>query len=70
MTRSLVEKFRRHLSVLEQTVNRECDLDHSNPKLYRKVYRYFKDQGVEFYGNPDDDYEVIVEELEAELNKS
>ena len=70
MTRSLVEKFRRHLSVLEQTVNRECDLDHSNPKLYRKVYRYFKDQGVEFYGNPDDDYEVIVEELEAELYKS
>ena len=70
MTRSLVEKFRRHLSVLEQTVNRQCDLDHSNPKLYRKVYRYFKDQGVEFYGNPDDDYEVIVEELEAELNKS
>ena len=70
MTRSLVEKFRRHLSVLEQTVNRECDLDHSNPKLYRKVYRYFKDQGVEFYGNPDVDYEVIVEELEAELNKS
>ena len=70
MTRSLTEKFRRHLSVLEQTVNRECELDHANPKLYRKVCRYFKDQGVEFYGNPDDDYEVIVEELEAELNKS
>jgi hypothetical protein len=50
-------------------VRRECELDHANPKLYRKVYRYFKDQGVEFYGNPDDDYELIVEELEAELNK-
>ena len=56
MTRSLTEKFRRHLSVLEQTVNRECDLDYANPKLYRKVYRYLKENGVEFYGNPDDDY--------------
>ena len=69
MTRSLTEKFRRHLSVLEQTVRRECELDHANPKLYRKVYRYFKDQGVEFYGNPDDDYELVVEELGAQLKK-
>ncbi len=69
MTRSLTEKFRRHLSVLEQTVNRECDLDHANPKLYRKVYRYLKERGVEFYGNPDDDYELVVEELGAELRK-
>ena len=45
-------------------------MDHSNPKLYRKVYRYFKGQGVEFYGNPDDDYELIVEELETALKRN
>ena len=70
MTRSLVDKFHKHLQLLEQTVRRECDLDYSNPKLYRKVYRYFKGQGVEFYGNPDDDYELIVEELETALKRN
>ena len=49
MTRSLVDKFHKHLPLLEQTVRRECDLDHSNPKLYKKVYRYLRDKGVEFY---------------------
>ena len=70
MTRSLVDKFHKHLYLLEQTVRRECELDHSNPKLYRKVFRYFRDKGVEFYGNPDDDYELVVEELETELRRS
>ena len=70
MTRSLEDKFHKHIPLLEQTVRRECDLDHSNPKLYRKVYRYFKGQGVEFFGNPDDDYELIVEELQTALNKN
>ena len=69
MTRSLVDKFRKHLPLLEQTVRRECELDHSNPKLYKKVYRYLRDKGVEFYNNPDDDYELVVEELTSELNK-
>ena len=69
MTRSLVDKFHKHLPLLEQTVRRECDLDHSNPKLYRKVYRYFRDKGVEFYDNPDDDDELVGEELASELNK-
>ena len=69
MTRSLVDKFHKHLPLLELTVRRECELDHSNPKFYRIVYRYFRDKGVEFYDNPDDDYELVVEELASELNK-
>ena len=69
MTRSHVDKFHKHLPLLEQTVRRECELDHSNPKLYKKVYRYLRDKGVEFYNNPDDDYELVVEELTSELNK-
>ena len=69
MTRSLVDKFHKHLPLLEQTVRRECELDHSIPKLYRIVYRYFRDKGVELYDNPDDDYELVVEELASELNK-
>ena len=67
MTRSLVEKFRRHLSVLEQTVNRECDLDHSNPKLYRKVRKFYQNEGVQLSGDPLDDYEIVIELLSEDL---
>jgi hypothetical protein len=70
MSRPLIEKFRRHLPVLEQTIRRECDLDLQHPKIYKKLYRFLADQGVEFYDNPDDDYEVVLDCLESELRKA
>tara|TARA_Y100000015_G_C2317360_1_gene55001 strand:+ start:78 stop:365 length:288 start_codon:yes stop_codon:yes gene_type:complete len=70
MSRPLIDKFRRHLPVLEQTVRRECDLDIQHPKIYKKLYRFFAEQGVEFYDNPDDDYELVIDCLETELRKT
>ena len=45
------------------------DLDYKNPKLYKKVLRFYEDQGVEFYDDPYDTYELVVDLLKEDLQK-
>ena len=59
---TLISKFKKDLHILRGAVNKEIYLDVKNPKLYKKVKRYYVSEGlVELSGeDPEYDYEVIV----------
>ena len=64
---SLVQKFKKNLDTLAQTADRTLELDYTNPKLYKKILRYYMDHGIEFYDDPYDTYELVVELLTEDL---
>ena len=43
-------------------------MDVKNPKLYKKIMRYYENEGVEFIGeDPDADYSTLIECLTEDL---
>ena len=64
---SLIEKFKKDVTPLRSAANGEIYLDVKNPKLYKKVFRYYQNEGVVFSGEPLDDYEMLIEYLESDL---
>jgi hypothetical protein len=64
---SLIEKFKKDVSTLRSAANGEIYLDVKNPKLYKKVFRFYQNEGVVFSGEPLDDYEMLMEYLENDL---
>ena len=43
---SLTSKFKKDLQTLQAAANREIYLDVKNPKLYKKVTRYYVSEGL------------------------
>ena len=64
---ALTEKFKKDISTLRAAAAGEIFLDVKNPKLYKKVRRYYESEGVVFSGDPLDDYEMLMENLFADL---
>ena len=59
---TLTSKFKKDLSTLRAAANKEIYLDVKNPKLYKKLTRYYVSEGiVELSGeDPDADYNCIM----------
>ena len=65
---ALTEKFKsKDIVTLRSAANGDIYLDVTNPKLYKKVRRYYESEGVVFSGEPLDDYEMLMENLFADL---
>ena len=64
---SLIRKFKKDVSTLRLAANGEIYLDVKSPKLYKKVRRYYENEGVVFSGDPLDDYEMLMEYLYQDL---
>ncbi len=64
---SLIQKFKKDVSILRLAANGEIYLDVKNPKLYKKVRRFYENEGVVFSGDPLDDYEMLMEYLYQDL---
>jgi hypothetical protein len=64
---SLIQKFKKDVSVLRLAANGEIYLDVKNPKLYKKVRRFYENEGVVFSGDPLDDYEMLMEYVAQDL---
>ena len=64
---SLIEKFKKDVSTLRSAANGDIYLDVKSPKLYKKVRRYYENEGVVFSGEPLDDYEILVDCLSQDL---
>ena len=64
---SLIEKFKKDVSTLRSAANGDIYLDVKSPKLYKKVCRYYKNNGVVFSGDPLDDYEMLMDYLYQDL---
>ena len=63
----LRKKFDDHLQSLYATVDGEMDL-RDNYKLYQKIYRFYKKEGVTFTGDAVMDYNMVVNYLTEDLN--
>ena len=64
---ALTEKFKKDLSTLRGAANGDFFLDVKNPKLYKKVRRFYENEGVVFSGDPLDDYEMLMDYLYQDL---
>ena len=66
---TLPSKFKKDISTLRDAVNKEIYLDVKNPKLYKKLTRYYVSEGiVELSGeDPDVDYNSIMECVAEDL---
>jgi len=64
---TLTSKFKKDISILRAAVNNEIYLDVKNPKLYKKIKKYYQDE-VNLTGeDPDADYATIIECLTEDL---
>ncbi len=64
---TLTSKFKKDLSILRAAANKEIYLDVKNPKLYKKIKRYYQDEVILTGEDPEADYECIVECLVQDL---
>ena len=64
---SLTSKFKKDIQTLRGAANGDFYLDVKNPKLYKKVRRYYENMGVVFSGDPLDDYEILMEYVYQDL---
>lgn len=64
---SLISKFKKDIQTLKNAANGEFYLDVKNPKLYKKVKRYYEQNGIVFSGDPEDDYEMLIDYLYEDL---
>ena len=67
---TLTSKFSKDLSTLRAAANKEIYLDVKNPKLYKKLKRYYVSEGLELTGeDPEYDYENILACIVQDLQK-
>ena len=64
---TLIEKFKKDISTLRAAADGEIYLDVKNPKLYKKVRRFYENEGIVFSGDQLDDYEILVDCLVRDL---
>jgi len=64
---NFLSKFKGDLKHLTAAVEGTIVLDEDYPRLYQKVLRYYEDRGVQLYDDPEDDYNVIMDQVEADL---
>ena len=65
---ALTEKFKtKDISTLRAASNGDFFLDVKNPKLFKKVRRFYENNGVVFSGDPMDDYDMLMEQIAIDL---
>ena len=64
---TLTSKFKKDISILQAAANKEIYLDVKNPKLYKKVKRYYQNEVVLTGEDPDADYNTIIECIAEDL---
>jgi len=65
---TVTSKFKKDISTLHSAVDGEFFLDVKNPKLYKKVRKYYENKGVSFSGDPLDDYDILIDALAGDLS--
>ena len=64
---TLATKFKKDISTLRAAANKEIYLDVKNPKLYKKVKRYYQNEVVLDGEDPERDYELVMECVRQDL---
>ena len=64
----LTSKFKKDLDTLRGAANGDFFLDVKNPKLFKKVRKYYEREGaITFSGDALDDYDILIEALSEDL---
>ena len=65
---TLTSKFKKDLQTLRAAANKELFLDVKNPKLYKKVRKYYeREENIEFTGEPLEDYDILMDVIKEDL---
>ena len=64
---TLTSKFKKDISMLRAAVAGEIFLDVKNPKLFKKVRKFYENNGVVFSGDVLDDYDILMEQISVDL---
>jgi hypothetical protein len=65
---TLTVKFKKDVQTLRGAANKDFYLDVKNPKLYKKVRRFYENEGAVFSGDPLDDYEMLMDYILSDLH--
>ena len=64
----LTSKFKKDLDTLKGAANGDFFLDVKNPKLFKKVRKYYEREGaITFSGDALDDYDILIDTMAEEL---
>ena len=61
------QKFSSCLEILYESVDRQVTLDTEYPIIYNQVLKHYEEKGVDFYGDVDEDYDILLTKLEQDL---
>jgi len=61
------QRFSSHIEILYEAIDRKLVLDTEYPTIYNKVLKHYEEKGVDFYGDVDEDYDILLTKLEQDL---
>ena len=61
------QKFSSVIDILSDAVDRQVTLDIEYPIIYNQVVKFYEEKGVDFYGDVDEDYDILLTKLENDL---
>ena len=64
---TITTKFKKDVTTLRAAVEGDFYLDVRNPKLYKKVRKYYQNEAIEFSGDPLDDYDILIDAIAGDL---
>ena len=65
---TLTSKFKKDLNILRDAANKEIFLDVKNPKLYKKVKRYYQNEIDYSEDDHELNYSLVLECLKQDLS--
>ena len=66
---TLTSKFKKDIGILQAAANKEIFLDLKNPKLYKKIKRFYQNEVVLDGEDPERDYSLLMECLRQDLSE-
>ena len=64
---TLTLKFKKEINTLKAAANGDFYLDVKNPKLYKKLRRFYENEGVVFSNDVMDNYDILIDNLAQDL---
>lgn len=64
---SITSKFKKDLNTLKAAAEGDILLDVKNPKLFKKVKKYYENVGIVFSDDPLDNYDILIDNLYLDL---
>ena len=61
------QRFSPQIDLLYEAIDRQVVLDTEYPIIYNEIMKYYEEKGVDFYGDVDENYDILLNKLERDL---